>query len=101
MRMFMRVTLPNESFNAALKDGTASAKMQKILADLKPEAAYFVEMAGKRTGLIFFHMEDQSKIPAVAEPWFLTFGADVELRPAMNTDDLAKANLDAVAKKWA
>ena len=99
MRMFMRVTFPHDSFNAALKDGTASAKMQKILADLKPESAYFVEMAGKRTGLIFFHMEDQSKIPAVSEPWFLTFGADVELRPAMTPEDLGQRKPSTPSRK--
>ena len=44
---------------------------------------------------------DPSKIPALAEPWFLTFNADVELRVAMTPEDLARAGLEALGKKWA
>ena len=62
-----------------------------ILADLKPEAAYFAGDNGKRTGFIFFDLKDASQIPAVAEPWFLAFDAHVELHPAMNLEDLKNA----------
>ena len=46
-------------------------------------------------------MADPSKIPSLAEPWFLTFNADVDFRVAMTPDDLKKAGLDAMGKKWA
>ncbi len=101
MRMLMRITLPHETFNAAMRDGTAGAKMKKILAEQKPEAAYFAEFHGKRTGILIVNLADASGIPALAEPWFLTFGADVELHPTMTVEDLAKGDLDGVAKKWA
>jgi hypothetical protein len=65
--------------------------IESILADLKPEAAYFAADNGKRTGFIFFDLKDASQIPAVAEPWFLAFDANIELHPAMNLDDLKKA----------
>jgi hypothetical protein len=65
--------------------------IESILADLKPEAAYFAADNGKRTGFIFFDLKDASQIPAVAEPWFLAFDAHVELHPAMNLEDLKKA----------
>jgi hypothetical protein len=42
-----------------------------------------------------------SDIPGLAEPWFLTFHAEVELRIAMTPEDLARASLDALGKKWA
>ena len=38
--------------------------------------------------------------PALAEPWFLTFGAEVEFRVVMLPDDLKKAGLDELGKKW-
>ena len=91
MRMMLKVSLPVDKANAAIKDGSLVPKMQSILADLKPEAAYFTEFDGTRTGLLFFDMKDTSEIPAVAEPWFLAFDAAVEIKAVMNRDDLEKA----------
>jgi hypothetical protein len=80
-----------ETGNAAIADGTLSKTMDSILSDLKPEAAYFAEDNGKRTGFIFFDLKDTSQIPAVAEPWFLAFDAHLEFHPAMNLEDLKNA----------
>jgi hypothetical protein len=92
MRMLLRVSIPVEAGNAAAKDGTLGPKIERILADLKPEAAYFfADDSGQRSGSIVFDMQDTSQIPSVAEPWFLAFHASVSLRPVMNPQDLAKA----------
>src|ERR1700687_5354760 len=92
MRMLLRVSIPVETGNAAAKDGTLGTTIERILADLKPEAAYFLaDDSGRRSGSIVFDMKDSSQIPAVAEPWFLAFNATVSLRPVMNPQDLAKA----------
>ena len=68
---------------------------------IKPEAVYFTEQHGQRGAIMIVEMADPSKIPALAEPWFLTFNASVEFRVVMTPDDLQKANLDEVGKKWA
>jgi len=92
MRMLLRVSIPVEAGNAAAKAGTLGSTVEKILQDLKPEAAYFfVDDNGHRSGSIIFDMKDSSEIPAVAEPWFLAFNAKVSFRPIMNPQDLAKA----------
>jgi hypothetical protein len=92
MRMLLRVSIPAEAGNAAVKNGTLGATIEGILADLKPEAAYFMaDDNGNRSGSIVFDMKDTSQIPAVAEPWFLAFNAKVSFRPVMNPQDLAKA----------
>lgn len=92
MRMLLRVSIPVEAGNAAAKAGTLGPTIERILADLKPEAAYFLaDDDGQRSASIVFDMKDTSQIPAVAEPWFLAFNAKVSLRPIMNPQDLSKA----------
>ena len=89
MRFMVKVTMPVETGNAAARSGFQA--ITKILAEQKPEAAYFIEENGKRTGVLFVDMQDPSQIPAIAEPWFLAFNAAVEFHPAMKPEDLAKA----------
>ena len=91
MRFLLKVNIPVESGNAAAKAGKLGETIQSILADLKPEAAYFAATNGQRTGFIVLEMQDASQIPAIAEPWFLGFNASIELHPVMVPADLAKA----------
>ena len=103
MRMLLRVSIPVDAGNAAAKAGTLGSTVEQILADLKPEAAYwYADDHGNRSGSIVFDMKDTSEIPAVAEPWFLAFHAKVSFRPVMNTQDLAKAgpSIGKAAKQY-
>ncbi len=100
MRILLNVKIPHQQFNAAVKDGTAGSKLNRILEAIKPEAAYFTEQNGQRGAVLVVDLPDPSKIPALAEPWFLTFQADVEFRVAMTPDDLKKAGLDELGKRW-
>jgi len=92
MRMLLRVSIPAEPGNAAAKAGTLGPTIERIVADLKAEAAYFfADDSGNRSASIVFDMKDTSQMPAIAEPWFLAFNAKVSLRPVMNPQDLAAA----------
>jgi|SRR5579863_9280219 len=92
MRMLMTVSLSTEKANDAARGGTLASTIERIVTQIKPEAAYFMANdAGERTGLIFLDMEKSSQIPGLAEPWFLAFDAKVTLRPVMSPGDLAEA----------
>jgi hypothetical protein len=101
MRMMMLVQFPIEPFNGAARSGTLGSKMKQILDTVKPEAAYFSERNGKRGGVFIVNINEPSEVPRLAEPWFLTFNAEVEFRVCMTPEDLARANLDELGKKWA
>lgn len=100
MRFILHVTIPNEEFNEATLDGSIAEKMKRILEELKPEATYFTEYGGMRTGLLVVDIKDTSEMPRYAEPWFLMFNADVEFHLAMTAEDLGRAGLDKLGKKW-
>ena len=71
MRFLVKINIPVESGNAAAKAGKLGATIQRILSELKPEAVYFTDDNGQRTGFIFLEMQNASQIPAIAEPWLL------------------------------
>lgn len=101
MRMIMYLTFPVETFNAAVKDGSAGTTMKKILDYIKPEAAYFTDRHGQRSGIVIVDVTDASKIPAMAEPWMLSFKAGIEMHPVMTPADLAASGIDGMGKDWA
>jgi hypothetical protein len=101
MKMLLDVSIPHEPFNTYVREGTAGEKLGRILDDLKPEAIYFTERAGKRGCIAIVEVSEPSRVPSIAEPFFLTYGADVQLHIVMRPDDLQKAGLDSLGKKWA
>ncbi len=100
MRLLMNVTMPHEPFNTAVRDGSVGETIERILKETRPEAVYFTERNGHRGAILIFDLADPSNIPAVAEPWFLAFDADVEFRIVMTPEDLRKSGLADVGKKW-
>jgi hypothetical protein len=102
MRVLMKVEMPVEAANNAIKEGTMARTVQSIVDDLKPEATYFLTLNGKRTGLLILDLADPSQIPAMADPWFLAFNASVEIHPVMVPADLSRAGLDIerMARKY-
>jgi hypothetical protein len=100
MRMLMNVKFPHEPFNTLLRKGRAGEIIQEIIKDLKPESIYFTDLDGSRGAVAVVNIEDQSKIPSFAEPFFLNFNADIEFRIAMSAEDLSRGGLDELGRKW-
>ena len=100
MRMLMNVRIPHEPFNTLVKEGTAGEIIGRILNDLKPESIYFTEQGGNRGAIAVIDVEDPSQVPSFSEPFFLNFNAECEFRIAMSLEDIGKAGLDVLGKKW-
>ena len=101
MRMLVHVKFPHEPFNTAVRNGSVGKTIERILAEAKPEAVYFTEYEGRRGAIMIVDVADPSRVPALAEPWFLSFNADVTFHIVTNPEELGRAGLDAIGKKWA
>ena len=100
MRMLLKVKIPHEEFNKAVRDGSVGHKLRRILEDNKPESVYFTEQNGQRGAILIIDVADPSKIPSFSEPWFLTFNAEVEFHIVMTPEDLQKSGLEELGEKW-
>jgi hypothetical protein len=101
MRMLLTVTMPHEPFNALVRKKKAGEILSRILEEIKPEAAYFTEQDGTRGAVLVVNVADPSRIPSLAEPFFLNFNADCRFRLVMSPEELGRSGLDAIADKWA
>jgi hypothetical protein len=90
MRMMLKVQVATADGNRVIEDGSLPKILEKAMAELKPEAAYFVAEDGKRTFYWFIDIEDQSDIPWVAERFFTGMNAEVQTTPAMTFEDVNK-----------
>ena len=97
MRMMLRVSIPAEEGNKAIKDGSMGKFIEHTLADLKPEAAYFTAENGRRTAYLFVDMKDSSDMPYFGERFFFAFNASVDAIPVMSADELKQGLPRAMA----
>ena len=97
MRTLLKVSMPVESGNRAIKDGSLPKTIQTFIQEMHPEASYFYPEHGQRTALFVFDLKDPSQIPQVVEPLFTKLNAAVEMYPVMNADDL-KSGLEKTMK---
>jgi hypothetical protein len=101
MKMLLMVEFPHEPFNALVRSGKIGDIMNRILETIKPEAAYFTEHDGMRSGIFLIDIVDPSEIPGYAEPFFLNFQANCKLRVVMSPQDLQNAGLEVLGEAWA
>lgn len=100
MKMILTVEMPNEPFNTLVREKKVGALIGRILAEMKPEVAYFGEQDGGRGGIFVVEVTEASQIPVLAEPFFLNFNATCKFRVAMTPEDLGKARLNLIGDKW-
>ena len=100
MRMLLHARFPHEEFNDSVRDGSVGGKIKQILSEIKAEAVYFTNYDGQRGAIMIVNVNDPSEVPKFAEPWFLSFNADVDFHIVMTPEDLGRAGLEKLGKKW-
>jgi hypothetical protein len=88
MRMMMKVSIPVEAGNRAIKDGLLQKTVLGFVERMKPETTFFTAEGGNRTAFFVFDMKDSTAIPSAAEPFFMNLGASIELAPAMSLEEM-------------
>ncbi|MER5382374.1 DUF3303 family protein [Streptomyces sp. NPDC002688] len=90
MRVMLRATMDTEKANEVIRSGKLQQLMQETMEQLKPEAAYFTTHDGNRACFLVFDLQDSSQLPVIAEPFFMSLGARIDISPVMNAEDLQK-----------
>lgn len=96
MRVLVRAMIPTSAGNKMVKDPNFLKNVEDYIQKFNCEASYFLEVNGNRTMVLVLDLPSTDMIPAVAEPLFQNFEANVEIHPAMNLDDLKKAIFEYV-----
>ena len=102
MHFLVKATIPVHAGNAMVRDPKFGKKMDEILGDIKPKAAYFGVDGGQRTMFLVVDVPDGSRLPAVVEPLWLAFEASIECIPVMTDKDFQKAAqyIERATKKY-
>jgi hypothetical protein len=88
VKILFNITFPVERFNELARKGTAGQKLASILEATKPESIYFTGNQSGRGAVAVYDCVDGSQVPAVAEPWFLTFDAQIEYSVAISGEEM-------------
>jgi hypothetical protein len=90
MKFLVRAKIPAEAGNKMVQDPNFLKNLEEYMNKVKPEAAYFMPQAGERSAAFIANIESNDQIPSLVEPLFQWMGANVEVFPVMNFDDLKK-----------
>ena len=101
MRVMYKISFPPEPFNTLSRKGVVGQKIGRIVEETKPESIYFTGNRYGRGAVVVYDIQANSNLPATAEPWFLTFNAEIEYGPAITPEELGQAGLEEITKKWA
>jgi hypothetical protein len=90
MRVFMRASIPTETGNRTIKDGSLPKIIDAFMQKAKPETAFFGVDGGERTMFVVFDLASPADVPGLCEPLFQGLDAAIDLQPVMDMADLQK-----------
>ena len=88
MRVLLKIQIPVESGNEALKSGALAATTRTFVERAKPECIYFTLAEGWRTIIAVVDMASSADLPKIGEPFFMELDASIEATPCMNPEEL-------------
>jgi hypothetical protein len=91
VRMMLKVQIPPDGGNQAIKAGNQGAIFQALIDQIKPEAVYFTQEDGLRTAYFVYTIHETTDFAAIHEPLIQGFGARVYDMPALTWDELKNA----------
>jgi len=94
MRFMVTCILPVETANDVIARGAIVDQLMKYVDTVKPENVYLTLTHGQRSMYFFFDIPSEDKMPALLEPLWLDWKADVYVTPAMTLDDFKEAGPD-------
>jgi hypothetical protein len=90
MRFLIRTRIPTEPGNKMIQDPDFLKKLEDYMNKVKPEASYFMPIEGQRSCAFIVNAERNEQLPAMVEPLWQWMGANVDVIPVMNSDDLKR-----------
>jgi hypothetical protein len=88
MRFLIRTRIPTEDGNKMVQDPNFLKNLEEYMNKVKPEAAYFMPIDGHRSAAFIVNIQSNDQVPAIVEPLFQWMGANVDVIPVMNFDEL-------------
>jgi hypothetical protein len=88
MRFLVRAKIPTEAGNKMVQDPNFLKKLEDYMNKVKPEVAYFMPVDGHRAAAFIVNMQSNDQVPTIVEPLFQWMGANVDVIPVMNFDEL-------------
>lgn len=89
MRVLLRIEIPVEAGNEAIRTGAMPKAVMEFAEKAKPEAMYFTVANGARTMFAVLDMASAADMPRLLEPVFMGMNARIDATPCMNAEELA------------
>ena len=90
MRVMMKVRIPVEAGNAAVKSGLMRDGIREFAERAKPEAMFFTLDGGVRTMYAVLEMASSADMPRLGEPLLMGLNAGIDITPCMNVEELSE-----------
>jgi len=96
MRMILRTQVDAMQGGQAIRSGEMMKAFTAFVEKYKPEAVFFTNFDGMRTGFCVFEMKSQHEMPLIAEPFF-DLGYTVQFAPCMTPEDFQRAMTESAS----